>query len=188
MLCVGDWKRNNSSAHAAAFSLIVKASPVNSFSQVRRFAMKEVFPMIPPATNAATWIMVGATALLAALTLLFTWISFHIGKASFEVSDEGLRLRGDLYSRLIPAKSLLVDQVQIINLHHDPAHQLSRRTAGTSVSGHQAGWFRLKNGEKALVYLTDRSRVIYLPTSEGYCVMLSTPEPEALIAALRRLP
>ncbi len=39
----------------------------------------------------------------------------------------------------------------------------------------------------ALVYLTDRARVVYLPTRDGYCVMLSTPQPEALLAALKRV-
>lgn len=149
--------------------------------------MKEIFPMIPPTGNAATWIMVAVTTLMLGLALLFAWLAVNIGKANFEVSAEGLRLRGDLYGRLIPAQSLRVEQAQIINLHHDPAHQLKWRTAGTSIAGYQAGWFRLSNGEKALIYLTDRSRVVYLPTSEGYAVMLSTPEPEALIAALKRL-
>ena len=149
--------------------------------------MKEVFPMIPPTNNTATWIMVAVTALMLGLALLFAYLAFNISKASFEVSPEGLRLRGDLYGRLIPAQSLLVEQAQIINLNHDPARQLGFRTAGTSVAGHQAGWFRLKNGEKSLVYLTDRARVVYLPTRDGYSVMLSTPQPEALLAALQRV-
>lgn len=149
--------------------------------------MKEVFPMIPPNGHSATWIMVGVTVLMFGLTLLFAYLSVNIGKASFEVSAEGLRLRGDIYGRLIPAKSLLIDQAKIINLNHDSEHQLSWRTAGTSVSGHQAGWFRLKNGEKALVYLTDRSAVVYIPTSEGYSVMLSTPDPEALLNSMKRI-
>jgi hypothetical protein len=149
--------------------------------------MKEVFPMIPPDGNSATWIMVGTTVLMAVLMLVFAWFSFNIGKATFEVSSEGLRLRGDLYGRLIPTQSLLIKEAQIINLHHDEAHQLKRRTMGTGVPGHQAGWFRLKNGEKALVYLTDHTRVLYIPTREGYVVMLSTPQPDAMLAALQRI-
>jgi Bacterial PH domain len=149
--------------------------------------MREIFPMIPPATNTVTWIMVAVTALMGGLALLFTYFALTMGKASFEVSSEGLRLRGDLYGRLIPAQSLQVEQAQIVNLNHDASHQLKLRTMGTSVPGHQAGWFRLNNGEKALVYLTDRSRVVYLPTRNGYSVMLSTPQPEAFLAALQRI-
>jgi hypothetical protein len=36
-----------------------------------------------------------------------------------------------------------------------------------------------------LLYVTDRSRVARLPTSEGYTVLLSVPEPQQLIDALR---
>ncbi len=149
--------------------------------------MKEVFPMIPPPNNIVTWIMVAVTAVMLGLTLLSAYLAVTMGKASFEVSPQGLRLRGDVYGRLIPAQSLVVEQAQIINLTHDPSHQLSFRTIGTSVSGHQAGWFRLQNGEQALVYLTDRSRVVYLPTRDGYSIMLSTAQPEAFLAALQRV-
>lgn len=149
--------------------------------------MKEVFPMIPPAGNGATWVLLSVAALTFVLALFLAWLAFNISKGSFEVSPDGLRLRGDLYGRLIPAQALLVEQAQIINLHQDEAHQLQRLTAGTSVSGYQAGWFRLRNGEKALVYPTDRARVVYLPTREGYAVMLSLPQPEAFLAALKRI-
>lgn len=149
--------------------------------------MKVIFPMIPPTGHGATWIMAGVTALMFGLGLLFLYFMFTMGKASFEVSEQGLRLRGDLYGRLIPPQSLVLEKAQIISLPHDEARQLSWRTMGTSVPGHQAGWFRLKNGEKALVYLTDHSRVVYLPTRDGYSVMLSTHQPEALLAALHRI-
>lgn len=112
---------------------------------------------------------------------------FTMGKARFEVLDQGLRLRGDLDGRLIPSQSVVLEKAQIISLPHDEAHQLSWRTMGTSVPGHQAGWFRLKNGEKSLVYLTDHARVVYFPTRDGYSIMLSTPQPEALLAALHRV-
>ena len=45
--------------------------------------------------------------------------------------------------------------------------------------------FHLRNGEKSLLYLTDRTRVLYLPTDQGHSVMLSAQEPERLLAALR---
>jgi hypothetical protein len=43
---------------------------------------------------------------------------------------------------------------------------------------------RLRNGEKALLYLTDRSRAVYVPTHDGYSVLLSPADPDAFLAAL----
>jgi hypothetical protein len=52
--------------------------------------------------------------------------------------------------------------------------------------GYSAGWFRLRNGEKALAFVTDRQRVLYFPTWKGYSILLSVAEPDAMLAALRR--
>ena len=41
-------------------------------------------------------------------------------------------------------------------------------------------------GEKALVYLTDWSRVVYVPTDGGYALLLSPTDPDGLLAALER--
>jgi hypothetical protein len=58
---------------------------------------------------------------------------------------------------------------------------------GTGLPGYKAGWFRLRNGERALLYLTDRARAVYGPTSAGYGLLLSPAEPDAFHAALRSM-
>jgi hypothetical protein len=57
---------------------------------------------------------------------------------------------------------------------------------GTGLPGYRAGWFRLKNGERALVYLTDDRRAVYVPTTAGYSVLVSPGEPDQFLAALRQ--
>ena len=47
-------------------------------------------------------------------------------------------------------------------------------------------FFTLQNGEKALVYLTKRHDVVYVPTSDGYSLLLSVEEPEAFVERLQR--
>jgi hypothetical protein len=39
---------------------------------------------------------------------------------------------------------------------------------------------------KALLYVTDRTHVARIPTTEGYTVMLSVADPAALIEELKR--
>ena len=57
---------------------------------------------------------------------------------------------------------------------------------GTAVDGYRAGWFDLKNGERALLYMTDPSRVVCLPTTDGYMLMLSVQDPTAASDGLAR--
>ena len=107
--------------------------------------------------------------------------------STFEVSSEGLRIRGDWYGRVIPANHLVPDTARRVDLATSPELTPVRRTMGTGLPGYQAGWFRLRNGDSALLYLTDRSKAVYVQTTEGYGVMLSPSEPEKLIAALNRI-
>jgi hypothetical protein len=45
-----------------------------------------------------------------------------------------------------------------VGLSREVDLQPAGRTLGTGLPGYQAGWFRLRNGEKALLYLTNRMR------------------------------
>jgi hypothetical protein len=105
--------------------------------------------------------------------------------ARFEVSPEGLRLRGDLYGRLIPVGDLRGAAARRVDFAREPALQPRVRTLGTALPGYRAGWFRLRNGEKALLYLTDRARAVYIPTNVGYSVLLSPRDPDGFLQALR---
>lgn len=107
--------------------------------------------------------------------------------ARFEVTAEGLRLRGDFYGRMIPASQLRGDLATLADFSTAPELLPARRTMGTGLPGYQSGWFRLKNGDKALLYLTDRDRAVYVPTTAGYSVLLSPVDPDGLLAAVRSI-
>jgi hypothetical protein len=107
--------------------------------------------------------------------------------STFEVSTNGLRLKGDLYGRLIPAADLRVAEARRVDLESQTTLQPRMRTAGTAIPGYRAGWFRLKNGEKALVYVTDPHRVVYVPTTKGYSVLLRVQEADSFLDALHAL-
>jgi hypothetical protein len=141
---------------------------------------------IVPSTSRGLWIFVGAVlvVLLIAAAILIATARGSRG-SRFEVSDAGLRLRGDLYGRMIPASELRGAAARIVDLTGTPELQLRRRTAGTAFPGYKAGWFRLRNGEKALVYLTDMRRAVYVPTRQGYSLLLSPQQPERFVERLR---
>jgi uncharacterized protein (DUF58 family) len=141
---------------------------------------------ITPASNSALWVLGLLTLLLLGLVALFSYLAYSARHVSFEVSPEGLRIRGDVYGRFVPAASLVAEQAREVNLTLDSAHRPALRTNGTGLPGYQAGWFRLVDGEKALLFLTDRTRVVYVPTRGGYSLLLSPTEPQAFIATLQQ--
>ncbi|MBI1925278.1 hypothetical protein HYR99_13635 [Candidatus Poribacteria bacterium] len=146
--------------------------------------MKETFQIIP-ASSGPIWFFVGLATFFLALLTLFGYLAYSSRHVKFEVSPEGFRISGDLYGRQIPLKSLILDRAKSVDLNRDKDYQLKRRTNGTGLPGYRAGWFKLRNGEKCLVFVTDKRRVLYLPTRQGYSVLLSVKEPDSLLDALR---
>ena len=146
--------------------------------------MTQVFP-IPPATGKSVWFLVGIMILLVALCALMGYVAWSTRNSRAEVTPDGLKLVGDLWGRTIPREMLLLDEARVVDLRGEPDLQPRSRTLGTGLGGFAAGWFRLQNREKALIYLTDRRRVVYLPTNQGYSILVSSFEPERLLATLR---
>ncbi len=146
--------------------------------------MKEVFPIVGGSTG-PLWLLAGMAVFFGALLGLFGWLAWSARHAAVEVSPDAISIRGAMYGRSIPLKRLKPDEsasIQIVS----GEHRLVTRTNGAGLPGYLAGWFRSASGEKVLAFVTDKRRVAYLPTSEGYSLMVSVAEPDALIAAVRR--
>ena len=144
--------------------------------------MTQVFPMIP-ASGKALWFLATIGLVRVGMLGLFGSIALSSRQVHFEVSPTGLRITGP-YGRSIPAGSLLVERAAPVDLKESREYGPTMRTNGIGLPGYGAGWFRLRNGEKALLFLTDASSVVYLPTTEGYSLLLSVAEPESFLGHL----
>lgn len=147
--------------------------------------MTEVFHMIP-ASSKALWFLGAFGLLLAGMLGLFGFIAYSTRNVRFEVSDTGIRIVGDLYGRTIPADALVLAEARPVDLTKERELRPRIRTGGMGLPGYRAGWFRLRNGDKALLYLTDVRHAVYVPTREGYALLLSVADPAAFLETLRR--
>lgn len=142
------------------------------------------FP-IAPASGRYLWFLIPiALILLTAVALLAASIR-GAHAARFEIQADGLRLRGDLYGRLVPRSQLRVREARRVDLEREVELRPKSRRLGTALPGYQAGWFRLRDGEKALLYLTDKTRAVYIPTTAGYSLLLSPADPDGFLTRLR---
>jgi hypothetical protein len=144
--------------------------------------------LIAPAAGRAIWpiLLIPGFVLVLVAGLLGASVK-GARTATFEVSPAGLRLRGDLYGRLIPADQVRGSLASRVDFATMPELTPVRRTIGTGLPGYKSGWFRLRNGERALLYLTDTNRAVYVPTTAGYSVLLSPQEPDEFLAAVRNI-
>jgi len=145
--------------------------------------MNRVFPITP----ASIRVLAVVGIILIPLILLMGVITFSAKNTRVVVDDEGLHIKGALYGRFIPKESIIREGSKILNLNVEREFRPVMRTFGIGFPGYSEGWFRLANGERALLFVTDRFNVIYVSTTEGYSVLLSTAHPEEFIDALEEV-
>ncbi len=147
----------------------------------------QVFPIPPASGRGILWFFIIIIVILIGVTLMLGWAAWSTRNSRAEVSPAGLKLVGDLWGRTIPLDRLELDEARVVDLRGETDLVPRRRTMGTALGDYSAGWFRLRSGEKALLYLTDRRRVVYIPTLDGYSLLLSQSEPRHFLDTLRRV-
>ena len=94
--------------------------------------------------------------------------------------SQGERLRPEH-----PATAIRLDGTRRLTVDDTPGIYPNRRTNGIGLPDYLAGWFRLNDGRSALLFVTDWSRTIAVPTTAGYDLVLSPDAPDALVAMVK---
>lgn len=145
--------------------------------------MSETFA-IAPAGSRPLALLLPLAIVIGGVLVLLLWSALGAQRARFVVTPTALELKGDVYGRSIPRSAILPEGVRRVDLTTERGLAPAWRTMGTGLPGYKAGWYRLHDGSKALLYLTDRSRAVLIPTTLGYDVMLSPRDPDGFIRAL----
>ena len=135
-------------------------------------------------TRGAKAAIVAVLAIPVALALFF----LPRGPVTFEVSTEGLRIKGDPHGRLVRYDDLKLDGARSLDRAAEPAFALTRRADGIGLPHYQSGWFDTRGAGKALVFVADWSRAVVVPTKLGYTLILSPENPGYLIDYLKLQP
>lgn len=158
------------------------SAAVNTVRGLTAFLFIMMIPMVIAPWN-VRWII----ALVMVLAFVLLWrIMSCVGKVTFRIADGVLDVQGDFFSRRIPTSDLRLTEARRVDLRLEPALAPVVRIAGTALPGYQGGWFRLQSGEKGLVYLSDRSKAVCVPTTLGYTLLLTPDDPQGFLDAVRQ--
>ena len=141
---------------------------------------------ITPASPKPLWFLSIICAILAFIFMALVYTAYAARNSRIELKTKSIKLVGDFWGRETPYDALNVAGARVLDLSIYTAFAPKRRTFGTGLPGYASGWFRLQNGEKALLYLTNRRQVAYVPTFEGYALLLSVEHPENFIERLQQ--
>jgi hypothetical protein len=172
------------SYHQAPQSFPILPSTAKTFvfiAVVLAFCMAPLVVMMDLFDEPPIVALVGFVVLCTASVICYVgWSSRHV---RFELSSGGLRIHNSLFGRKIPRADLLPEQGRVVSIPEHPELKPILRTFGSGLVGYCEGWFRLRNWQKALLFLTDRTRVVDLPTRGGYRILLSVADPERFLQA-----
>jgi Bacterial PH domain len=147
--------------------------------------METVFDIVPAGVR-PFYLLLPVFALLVGVLCVLGVTGYGSQRERFVLSDAGLDFRGDVWGRQVPWSALQVEKARVVDLTREPGLRPRSRRMGTALPGYAAGWFRLTSGERALLYVTAWRRVLYVPTSAGYVLLLSPQDPDAMLAELQR--
>ena len=147
--------------------------------------MMEMVSEIAEPSSMDAWVLATIPSLLLIVGLFLGWLAFSFGHPSVVLTDEDLRLNAPLYGTTIPNAEIAVNQARIVDLNNEPPLNPRFRTNGIGLPGYRVGWFRLRNGDRALAAITRPKQVLYVPTTRDYSLLLSVAEPEELLQSLQ---
>ena len=131
-------------------------------------------------------LLVAFHSLIILLFVLSYGMIGSIKNSTLSLTNNEIIIKSVLYGRKIPMENILIDEVKTINLDENPEYNISLRTNGIRIPNVTLGWMRLNNRQKALVFVTDRTSVILIPTKD-FVVLFSMDKTEEFIKEIRNL-
>ena len=130
------------------------------------------------------WALPGAAAFCVALAVALDW---GLRRHRIALDASALEVTTSFYRRRVALGDLRIDQARVADLDERTELRPALKTNGTGLPGFKSGWFRLRNGNKALVATVGGRRALWLPTRLGYDLLLEPVRPQALLDRLREL-
>ena len=125
-------------------------------------------------------------SIIILLIVLSVGLINAIKDTSLTLTEKELIIKSPFYGRKIPLENITLSGIRAIDLNENRDYSISRRTNGTSLPNVTLGWMRLRNREKALVFITDKSRVVLIPT-KNYLVLFSLNNIDEFINKIKTL-
>ena len=145
-----------------------------------------LYGMEPPQKKRKNMVWTLYLVFLFCLVVGSTALVFIIApRTRVEISQDRLQIHSLLYGHDVPLRLLNFSAVKVLEGSDIHIHA---RLSGTSGSGPRMGWYKINDGEKALLIITDvteRSQIAYLPTQKDYSILLTLDRPHEFLASLR---
>jgi hypothetical protein len=136
---------------------------------------------------------VALDALLAAAAValitggIATLLALMLRRHRLTLTPDGLDIATTFYRQRLRLSDLRLHEARALDLDEHPELKPLLKTNGYALPGFRSGWFRLRGFQRAFVALADGRRVLWIPTTAGYGLLLQPRQPQALLDRLREM-
>ncbi len=135
------------------------------------------------------WLESWSGPAMIALLLVVAWIAVDrlVHRHRLTIDAAGIDVATTLYRQRLAWTDLDLSTARVIEMDEHPESRPLLKTSGVSLPGFRSGWFRSRNFSKLFLAVSGGSRLLRIPTREGYTLLLQPGDPGALLARLREL-
>ena len=121
---------------------------------------------------------------LAVLSGLFVGLWLMMRRHRLALDDAGLEVTTSFYRRRLAWPELRLEEARVVSLGERPELKPALKSNGYALPGFRSGWFRTRQRTKLLAATAGGDRVLWVPTTQGYDLLL---QPRSLQATLERM-
>lgn len=134
----------------------------------------------------ATTALIGFAAVVATALLVGAAIGRQMRGHRLVLRASDVGVATGVHRQLLSYRELQLEQARALDLDEHLEFRPRLKTNGVSLPGFQTGWYRLRNGSRALVARAGGRRVLWIPTTRDFGLLLESAQPpRELLRSLR---
>lgn len=131
--------------------------------------------------------LLGAAVMLAVAGAAYAVLALAMRRHRIALDAGGIEVATSFYRRRLAWDELRLDAARVVSLDERPELRPAMKSNGMAVFGMRSGWFRTRRFGRLFVATTGGKRLLWLPTTKGYDLLLQPRQPAALLDAIKAL-
>lgn len=164
--------------------LLTVGMPMSIFAIVMALAVADGGPIRLIGGRTAVIVLGG----LAALTLgIWLVLDRLLQRHRLRFDADALVVKSGFNGCTVAYADLQLDNARVVDLAERTEYKPMLKLNGTGLPRFKGGWYLLRDRSRAFVAITGSARVLWIPTSKTYSLLLQPRQPQALLDALRTM-
>lgn len=131
--------------------------------------------------------LLGAGLLLAITLSVYVGIVLLMRRHRLRMDATGLEVATTFYTRRLHWEQLRLDAARVVDIDERTELKPMLKSNGVAMPGFRSGWFRSRGFSRMLVATAGARRLLWVPTQEGYDLLLQPRKPAVALERMKQL-